>query len=73
MKKFLVILLVAFIIIQFFPIDKVNPPVNERMDFLTIKKTPEESARLLEIPVMTVIPMKLNIHGTVILLLYLGG
>ncbi|OPC32560.1 heme-binding domain-containing protein [Elizabethkingia miricola] len=47
MKKFLVILLVAFIIIQFFPIDKVNPPVNERMDFLTIKKTPEEVSKVI--------------------------
>ncbi|AIL44487.1 MULTISPECIES: heme-binding domain-containing protein [Elizabethkingia] len=47
MKKFLIILLVAFIIIQFFPIDKVNPPVNERMDFLTIKKTPEEVSKVI--------------------------
>ena len=44
MKKILVILLVAFVLIQFFRIDKTNPPVNQGMDFLTIKKTPENIA-----------------------------
>lgn len=44
MKKFLIILLVLFIIIQFFRIDKTNPPINQGMDFLTIKKTPEAIA-----------------------------
>lgn len=44
MKKILVILLVLFIIIQFFRIDKTNPPVNKGMDFLTIKNTPENIA-----------------------------
>lgn len=44
MKKILVILLVLFIIIQFFRIDKTNPPINNGMDFLTIKSTPENIA-----------------------------
>ncbi len=47
MKKILIILLVAFIMIQFFPIDKNNPPVNEGMDFLQIKNTPEPMAKLI--------------------------
>lgn len=44
MKKILTILAVLFIIVQFFRIDKTNPPVNEGMDFLTIKNTPENMA-----------------------------
>lgn len=47
MKKVLIVLLVAFIIIQFFPIDKTNPPVNPGMDFLKIKKTPPEVAKII--------------------------
>lgn len=47
MKKVLVVLLMAFIIIQFFPIDRENPPTNEGMDFLTIKNTPESTATLI--------------------------
>ena len=37
----------AFIIIQFFPIDKTNPITNEGMDFLKIKNTPEPIAKLI--------------------------
>ena len=44
MKKLLIIFLVAFIIIQFFPVDKSNPPVNQGMDFLHAKNTPEDIA-----------------------------
>ncbi len=47
MKKTFYVLLVAFIIIQFFPIDKTNPPVNARMDFLTIKQTPEDVNKII--------------------------
>ena len=47
MKKILVILLVAFILIQFFPIDKNNPAPTPQMDFLNIKKTPESTATLI--------------------------
>jgi len=47
MKKILIIFLVAFIMIQFFPIDKNNPPVNADMDFLRIKNTPEPMAKLI--------------------------
>ncbi|SFI56990.1 Haem-binding domain-containing protein [Kaistella treverensis] len=46
-KKILVILLVAFILIQFFPIDKNNPAPTPQMDFLNIKKTPEKTANLI--------------------------
>ncbi|MET3536515.1 heme-binding domain-containing protein [Chryseobacterium limigenitum] len=47
MKKVIVVLLVAFIIIQFFPIDKKNPPPTPGMDFLRIKKTPPQIAKLI--------------------------
>lgn len=47
MKKVLVVVLVAFIIIQFFPIDKTNPPLNPGMDFLNIKKAPPEVANII--------------------------
>lgn len=47
MKKILIVLFVAFIIIQFFPIDKTNPATNEGMDFLKIKKTPEPIAKII--------------------------
>lgn len=45
MKKILIVLLVAFVIIQFFPIDKTNPPVTKGMDFLISKQTPEPIAQ----------------------------
>lgn len=45
MKKVLYVLAVAFILIQFFQIDKTNPAVNKSADFLTIKKTPEPMAQ----------------------------
>lgn len=47
MKKILIVLLVAFIFIQFFPIDKTNPPSNEGMDFIKIKNTPEPIANII--------------------------
>lgn len=47
MKKILIVLFVAFIVIQFFPIDKTNPATNEGMDFLKIKKTPEPIAKII--------------------------
>ncbi|PKF74186.1 heme-binding domain-containing protein [Chryseobacterium sp. PMSZPI] len=49
MKKVLVVILVAFIIIQFFPIDKTNPPPTPGMDFLKIKKTPDNIAKTIRI------------------------
>ena len=47
MKKVLIILLVGFILLQFFPIDKNNPAPTPKMDFLTIKNTPENTANLI--------------------------
>lgn len=47
MKKILVVILVAFIMIQFFPIDKTNPAPTPGMDFLKIKHTPPEVAALI--------------------------
>jgi hypothetical protein len=48
MKKVLIVLLVAFVIIQFFPIDKTNPPVNKGTDFLMVKKTPDDVANIIK-------------------------
>ena len=39
-KNILLTLLLAFIVMQFFPIDKTNPPVDKRKDFLEITKPP---------------------------------
>ena len=47
MKKILVVLLVAFVLIQLFPIDKNNPVPTPQLDFLTIKNTPENTAKLI--------------------------
>lgn len=48
LKKILVVILVAFIIIQFFPIDKTNPPLEPGMDFINIKNTPPDVAKLIK-------------------------
>ena len=45
MKNIIKILIVIFLILQAFQIDKVNQPVNKGMDFLEIKKTPEHIAQ----------------------------
>ena len=47
-KKIIVIVLVAFVIIQFFPIDKTNPPLEPGMDFINIKNTPPDVAKLIK-------------------------
>lgn len=47
MKKILIIIIVSFILIQFFPIDKNNPVATPKMDFLQIKGTPEKTATLI--------------------------
>lgn len=47
MKKIIVVLLVAFVIIQFFPVDKTNPAPTPGMDFLKIKDTPEKTAKII--------------------------
>ena len=47
MKKILIIIIVAFILIQFFPIDKNNPVATPQLDFLKIKNTPERTAALI--------------------------
>lgn len=47
MKKILIIIIVGFVLIQFFPIDKNNPAATPKMDFLQIKATPEKTATLI--------------------------
>ena len=48
MKKILLALIGAFLVLQFFRIDKTNPPVDKKMDFLTIKKTPENLSKMIK-------------------------
>ncbi|QOW10326.1 cytochrome C [Kaistella flava (ex Peng et al. 2021)] len=48
MKKILIIIIVAFVLIQFFPIEKSNPVATPQMDFLKIKNTPERTAALIK-------------------------
>ncbi len=48
MKKILLALIGAFLVLQFFRIDKTNPPVDKNSDFLTLKKTPENVATLVK-------------------------
>lgn len=47
MKKVLIVLLVLLVILQFFKIDKTNPPVEPGMDFLVSKSTPQREANLI--------------------------
>ncbi|WP_300672894.1 heme-binding domain-containing protein [Soonwooa sp.] len=48
MKKVITVLLVAFIMIQFFPIDKTNPEINPQMDFVNTKKPPIAIAKIMK-------------------------
>ena len=48
MKKILLIILVAFVLIQFFPIDKNNPAATPQLDFIKIKNTPQNTAVLIK-------------------------
>ena len=48
MKKTLLFLISALVIIQFFRIDKTNPPIDKKTDFLVTKSTPENVATLIK-------------------------
>lgn len=47
MKKLLIVIIVVFLLIQFFPIDKNNPVATPQLDFLKIKDTPETTAAII--------------------------
>lgn len=47
-KKIIFWCLVAFALIQFIPIDKVNKPVNRATNFVEVKKTPSQVTALLK-------------------------
>ncbi len=47
MKRLFYILVIFLILIQFFRIDKTNPPINKGMDFIETKNTPEPMANLI--------------------------
>lgn len=48
MKKVLIVLLVALVVIQFFQIDKTNPVTDINQDFLKIHETPTEIAAVIK-------------------------
>lgn len=48
MKKVLILLLVALVVIQFFKIDKTNPVTDINQDFLTIHNPPTEIAATIK-------------------------
>lgn len=48
MKKLLLALIAFLVVIQFFRIDKTNPAVDKKTDFLVIKNTPENVATLIK-------------------------
>lgn len=48
MKKALTIIVVLFLILQFFRIEKTNPAENQGMDFLTIKNTPQNISKQIK-------------------------
>lgn len=47
-KKILFWTLVGFALIQFVPTDKVNKPVNHKVNFVDAKKTPEKIAGMIK-------------------------
>ena len=47
-RNILIGLVVLLIIMQFFPIDKTNPPVDQAKDFLTMENAPVEVAQLFK-------------------------
>ncbi len=48
MKKIFIALLIVLVIIQFFQIDKTNPPIDKSKDFLKINNTPPEIATVIK-------------------------
>lgn len=48
MKKVITVILVAFILMQFFPIDKLNPEINPDMDFVNTKKPSVAVTKILK-------------------------
>ncbi|KQT22026.1 cytochrome C [Chryseobacterium sp. Leaf404] len=47
-KKVLFWVLVGFALIQFIPVDKVNKPVDQKLNFVTVQNTPAEMASLIK-------------------------
>ncbi|PTT39666.1 cytochrome C [Chryseobacterium sp. HMWF028] len=47
-KKIIFWILVGFALIQFFPIDRTNQPVDSAKNFVSVRKTPEKIAILLK-------------------------
>ena len=47
-KKILLGLLVILVVMQFFGIDKTNPPVIEEIDFITLEQPPDNVAIMLK-------------------------
>ena len=48
MKKIVLYLLLAFIVIQFYPLDRTNEPVDEKINFIDTQKPPQEVESLIK-------------------------
>ncbi len=46
--KILLYVLLGLIVIQFIPVDRVNPPVDSKLNFVEINKTPQDVQQLLK-------------------------
>lgn len=47
MKKVLAFILIILVFLQFFQIERKNPPVDKDMDFISIKNTPDQTAKII--------------------------
>lgn len=47
-KKVIFWVLVGFAIIQFIPVDKINKPVDQKLNFVTTQNTPDEVSQLIK-------------------------
>lgn len=47
-KKVFFWILVVFALIQFIPVDKVNKPIDQKLNFVTTQNTPSEIAKLIK-------------------------
>ncbi len=63
----------GLLLIQLIPIDRTNPPVNEKDNFVRMENTPKEVEVLLKKLVTTAILTKLNTLAMPTLHLYLGA
>jgi len=47
-KKVFFWVLTGFVLIQFIPVDKINKPINQKLNFVTVENTPDAIALLIK-------------------------